>query len=75
MPGPSERANRGKSMHLRGLQEIRPTFNEFADAGIQAERPNDADLETKIAQQTANVVFDGNRLLLQKRAVRSARRF
>jgi hypothetical protein len=48
MPGPSERANRGKSMHLQSLQEIRPTFNEFADAGIEPSVPTTPTLRPKL---------------------------
>ena len=50
------------------LGQIRHTLNELANAQLELSCSHDANLETEVAQQTADVVLNGDRLLLQQLA-------
>src|SRR6478736_3416960 len=50
-------------------RQVGQVLDELSDAGLEPHRPNHPDLETEVAQSTAQVVIDGNRLRLQQLAM------
>lgn len=46
--------------------QIGHSFGELADAGLELDGADHPNLETEVAQQPADVVFDGDRLILQE---------
>ena len=47
----------------------RQVLDKLPDASLEPRRPNHADLEAEVAQSTAQVVIDGDRLRLQQLAM------
>ena len=50
------------------LGQLRKARHELADPVLEPDLANDPDLEPKVAQQTADVVLDGNGFFLQQLA-------
>ena len=49
--------------------QIGMALNQFLDAGLELQLPNDPDLEAEVTQGSAQVVLDGDSLLLQQLAM------
>jgi hypothetical protein len=55
----------GSQQRRHDLRQIVYALNELADPILKFDGPDNSDLEPKIAQETTNVILNGNRLLLQ----------
>ena len=65
--GPQASEGEGSMEHFSGLGEEPAAL--LSDAGLEPHRPNHPDLETEVAQSTAQVVIDGDGLRLQQLAM------
>jgi hypothetical protein len=54
----------GSEQGGRDVRQFRPAVHKFPDLRVKSDRPDHADLETKVAQQTADVVLDRDHFFL-----------
>ena len=50
-------------------RQVGQVLDKLPDSGLEPHRPNHANLEAEVAQSTAQVVIDSDRLRLQQLAV------